>query len=139
MSINPSHFSNTTESIKVIEEIVVPYVEEQRRSLQLPNQAELIIMDVFRGQTTAEVLHILGAHNISLCKIPAKFGEWFAKQVENSLKRGRGNQHTISFTHYEATTYAMISRILQPHNICVRITYYNQLLESYSYVQCENG
>ena len=102
MSINPSHFSNTTESIKVIEEIVVPYVEEQRRSLQLPNQAELTIMDVFRGQTTAEVLHILGAHNISLCKVPAnmtrllqpldltvnnhckvfmknKFGEWFAK------------------------------------------------------------
>ena len=36
-NVNPSNFNNTAESIKTKEEIVVPYVEEQRRSLQLPN------------------------------------------------------------------------------------------------------
>ena len=36
-TVNRSHFNNTAESIKTKEEIVVPYVEEQRRSLQLPN------------------------------------------------------------------------------------------------------
>ena len=113
---------NTTKSIKVTEEIVVPYVEEQRRSLQLPNQAVLIIMDVFRGQMAAEVLDTLRAHNIYLCKAPAnmthlfqpldltfnnhckvfmknKLCEWFTKQVENSLKLGLNieetNQHFV--------------------------------------------
>ena len=70
LSVNPSHFSNTTISIKVIEEIVVPYVEEQRRLLQLPNQAVLITKEVFRGQMTAEALDILRAHKIYLCKAP---------------------------------------------------------------------
>ena len=106
LSINPSHFNNTTASIKAIEEIVVPFVEEQCRSLQLPNKAAFIVMNMFRGQMAAEVLHILRARTIYLCKVPAnmthlfqpfdltvnnhckvfmknKFGEWFAKQVEN--------------------------------------------------------
>ena len=62
--------SVTTISIKVREEIVVPYVEEQRRLLQLPNQAVLITKEVFRGQMTAEALDILRAHKIYLCKVP---------------------------------------------------------------------
>ena len=46
LSVNPSHFSNTTASIKVKEEVVVPFVNEQRRSLQLPSKAASIVMDL---------------------------------------------------------------------------------------------
>ena len=110
-TVNPSHFNSTVESIKIKEEIVAPYVEEQRRSLQLPNQATIIIMNVFQCQMTVEVLDILHAHDIYLCKAPAnmthllqtldlmvnnyckvfmknKFGKWFGKQVEKSFKLG---------------------------------------------------
>ena len=31
-SVNPKHFSNTEESIKIIEEIVLPYVEKEREN-----------------------------------------------------------------------------------------------------------
>ena len=71
LSVNPSNFINTTESIKVIEEMLVLYVKEQRRSWKLLNQAALIIMDVFRGQITSEVLDIIRDHKIYLCKVSA--------------------------------------------------------------------
>ena len=32
LSVNPKHFSNTEESIKIIEEIVLPYVEKEREN-----------------------------------------------------------------------------------------------------------
>ena len=74
-------------------------------------QIALIVMDVFWGQMTAEVLDVLGVHIIYLYKFAAnitylfqplyltinnhckvfmknKFGKWFAKQVENSWKLG---------------------------------------------------
>ena len=53
--MNPKHFSNTQESIKEVTEIVVPYVENQRKELQKPDQAALLILDVFRGQITEGV------------------------------------------------------------------------------------
>ena len=52
LSVNPKDFSNTQESIKVVTEIVVPYVENQRKELQKPDQTALPISDVFHGQIT---------------------------------------------------------------------------------------
>ena len=49
LSVNPKHFSNTKESIKIIEEIVLPYVKKEREKLDDPDQAALLILDVFRG------------------------------------------------------------------------------------------
>ena len=50
LSVTPKHFSNTEESIKVIEEIVSPHVDKPRGKLDNPNQAVLLILNVFRGQ-----------------------------------------------------------------------------------------
>ena len=59
LSANPSHFSNTEESIKLIEEVVVPYVDKVRAELNNPIQPALLIWDVFRGQKTEAVLKVL--------------------------------------------------------------------------------
>ena len=48
LSANPKHFSNTAESLKLINEVIVPYVDEQRKTLGDANQAALLIIDVFR-------------------------------------------------------------------------------------------
>ena len=55
LRVNPKHFSNTQESIKVVTEIFVPYVENQRKELQKSDQAALLILDVFSGQITEDV------------------------------------------------------------------------------------
>ena len=59
LSANVKHFSNTTESIKLIHETVLPYVERERRRLDSEGQLTLLIIDVFRGQETKSVLNIL--------------------------------------------------------------------------------
>ena len=47
LSCNPKHFSNAMESIKLINEITIPYVQNQPRELGKPKQASLVIMAVF--------------------------------------------------------------------------------------------
>ena len=65
LSANPKHYSNTAESIKLIKEIIIPYIEKERISLKLPKtQPALLIMDVFRGQMTEDVLTVLKGNNI---------------------------------------------------------------------------
>ena len=112
LSANPKHFSNTAESIKVIEEVVIPYIEKQRQELEKPNQAALLIMDLFRGQMTEEVTSLLHDNNVLLVRVPSnmthlfqpldltvnghckaymksKFAEWYRKQMENALFQGK--------------------------------------------------
>ena len=44
------HYSNTEELIKLLKEIVVPFVEKIRAKLDDPNQSALLIWDVFCGR-----------------------------------------------------------------------------------------
>jgi len=108
LSVNPKHYSNTQESKKVIEEVVLKYVEDQRKKLNNPKQAALLIFDVFRGQITEEVTELLKKHNIFLVLVPSNmthifqpldltvnhhckqfmrnlFTEWYSKQIEKEL------------------------------------------------------
>ena len=43
----------------MVTEIVVSYVENQRKELQKPDQAALLILDVFRGQITEDIASLL--------------------------------------------------------------------------------
>ena len=53
----------------MINEVILPYIKEQRKSLKDENQAALLIIDVFRGQMTDPVTQAL-KNNIILVKIP---------------------------------------------------------------------
>lgn len=49
-SPNPKHFSNTEESLKLIKEIIILYIKDEREKLQLePSQPALMILNVFSG------------------------------------------------------------------------------------------
>ena len=55
----------------MINEVILPHVKEQRKSLDDENQAAfLIIIDIFRGQMTDPVTQALKNNNIILVKIP---------------------------------------------------------------------
>lgn len=109
LSANPTHYSNTTESIKIIEEIISPYLKEERATLKLPpDQKGLLIMDVFTGQMTSEVLNKIKENHICVVNVPAnmtkfyqpldltvnghakrflrnKFSTWYADQISKQL------------------------------------------------------
>ena len=59
LSVNPEHFSNKEEPIKIINEIVLPYLNKQREKLGNRGQATLLILNAFRGQMTQEVTTLL--------------------------------------------------------------------------------
>ena len=62
---NPKHWSNEIESLKLIEEIISPYVTKKREELKLPtDQKALLVWDVFRGQMTDKVKERLDELNI---------------------------------------------------------------------------
>ena len=113
LSTNPTHFSNETESLKLMKEIVIPYFQTERKKLGLAaNHSGSIIMDVFKGQTTDAVQNLLKKNNIFFTKVPANmtnlfqpldltingyakpylkklFTEWFAKQITDGVNSGK--------------------------------------------------
>ena len=111
LSVNEKHYSNEKESLKFFKEVIIPHLERERERLNLPNQRGLIVMDVFRGQVTDNVLGYLDEHLVLHEKVPAnmmhylqpldltvngaskqftkkKFGEWYAQQIIEALDKG---------------------------------------------------
>ena len=110
--MSPKHYSNTLESIKSIDEVIIPYVNAQREILSNSNQAALIIFDVFRSLITDEVASHLSQNNIYFVTIPNnmthlfqpldltvnghckkfmknEFAKWYMQQVDNALQVGK--------------------------------------------------
>ena len=50
LSFNENDWDNEKESLKMTEDIIVPYVTKEMGKLSSPNQPALLIMDVFKGQ-----------------------------------------------------------------------------------------
>ena len=67
----PNHWSNEATMIKYVQNIIIPYVTETRKHLQLDcNHPALVIFDVFRGQCTEAVMKLLEENNILYVLIP---------------------------------------------------------------------
>ena len=77
LSANPAHFSNSSESIKLFEEVIIPYFQKEQKKLNLSQIYKgLIIMDVFKGQMTSEVLTNFNGNNICLANIPPQMTKY---------------------------------------------------------------
>ena len=64
-------FFNTDQSIKIINEILAPYFESQRKELGLDGGfPALLVPDVFQGQISNEVTSLLGEKDILIVKVP---------------------------------------------------------------------
>ena len=50
---------------------MLPYVKEERETFSKPDQAALVIFDVFRGQITDNVLNLFKENNIKTVFVPA--------------------------------------------------------------------
>ena len=71
LSDNPKYFSNTSKSVKLIDVILVPPIQSQRKKLLLQNDHPvLLIIAVFLKQMVPPVLHKLGINFISLICVP---------------------------------------------------------------------
>ena len=95
LSANEKHFSNRYESMKHLEEVIVPYFKKQRSIEGLDESRKaLVIMDVFTGQMTPEVLDSYKAYSICVINVPANMTKYYQpldltvnKEVKRFLKR----------------------------------------------------
>lgn len=142
LSANPTHYSNAAESIKLIEEIIVPYLENERKIHKLqPTQKGLLIMDVFTGQMTSSVHEVLDKNNICVVNVPAnmthlyqpldltvngyakkflknKFNNWYANQISKQLDAG---------TKLDEIRIKLKLSLLKPLHAAWIVDFYNEM------------
>ena len=75
---NPKHWSNEEETVKLVNEIINPYIVKKRKDLGLPDdQKALLVWDVFKGQMTDKVKSLLHLLNIECSYVPANMTHFF--------------------------------------------------------------
>lgn len=79
ISQNSQHWSNEQETLKLIDEVVNPYVVKKRHDLKLAEtQKALMVCDAFKGQKTEAVEQKLTSYNIELVTVPANMTHFFS-------------------------------------------------------------
>ena len=154
LSVNEKHFSNTKESIKLLKEIIIPYVEKERIALGLESeQKALVVMDVFTGQMTAEVSKIFEESNILVTNVPPnmtkfyqpldltvngsakrfmakKFNGWYSDQITEQLESGKA---------LEDVDVKLRLSILKPLHAGWVVDFYNYMTSADGKKLIENG
>ena len=75
---NPKHWSNETETLNLVKEVIDPYIKATRKKLGLPdNQKALLVWDVFKAQTTDKVTSELKRLNLEYTSVPANMTHFF--------------------------------------------------------------
>ena len=71
LSAKEKHFSSTQESLKQLDETIIPYMKKERDMLQVAHDhPALLIADVFSGKMTKPVTDEMDDNYIKLVKIP---------------------------------------------------------------------
>ena len=112
LSVNPKHYSNEKESLKLVDKIVLPYVTEEWQRLVKLNQKVLVIFDVLKGQITDKVLSRYKDSNIEAVFVPvnmtsllqpldltvngyakkyckSKFNHWYISEITKQMDDGK--------------------------------------------------
>ena len=69
---SPNHWANTETSVRLINNVIIPYVTRTRTEDELsPNYPALVIFNVFRGQTVNEVYELFEENRIFVVLVPS--------------------------------------------------------------------
>ena len=112
MGIPPNHWANTETTIRLINNIIVPYVTAVRERLELPtNTPAIVIFDAFKDHKGEEITTLLSEKHLYPVLVPnnctdqlqpidlsvnkpfkdhlrKKFTAWYADKVKNQLDKG---------------------------------------------------
>ena len=106
LTFTPNHWSNKDKVIEHLEKVVFPFIVEKRKELSLPDERKaILVFDVFKGQKTERVLHLIADNNCVCVFVPAnmldltvngpakqflkgKFQEWYASEIAKQVDKG---------------------------------------------------
>ena len=106
-----THWSTSESMLRYLDKIIVPYVEQTRQDLGLPNARPLLIFDLYRAHITEEVQNKLDGVGALYVYVPAactdafqpldatvnaqykvelkaQFSHWYANQVGQAMEDG---------------------------------------------------
>ena len=99
---NAKHWSNTEETLKLLQEVILPYAQETKRKLGLAeNHKSLIIWDDFRAHTTSTVLNKAKELNFVIAEVPKNLTHLLAPldlTVNKSLKTLEGREVSVYYS-----------------------------------------
>ena len=93
-SVNKKHYSNTEEVIKHLQEIVIPYVNEEREKIGDADQYVLLIWDVFCSQKTEAVTSLLQEEKTLNEYVPNNLADYSEVLDLTVLQIGKGFYET---------------------------------------------
>ena len=71
LAYNQKHWSNETETIRLIEDVLVSYIEKVKEEKFLPpSQKSLLLWDAFKAQSTPKVMDILSSYGTESVMVP---------------------------------------------------------------------
>ena len=71
LAYNPKYWSNENETLRLTEDVLVPYIAKIKEEKSLPeSQKSLLLWDAFRAQSTQKMKDALATHNIELVMVP---------------------------------------------------------------------
>ena len=71
LAFNQKHWRNETETIRLIADILVPYIEKVKEEKALPqSQKSLLVWDAFKTQSTPKVVDTLSSYGIESAMVP---------------------------------------------------------------------
>ena len=133
---------------------MIPYVNQQRQETKLSlDHPALLILDVFRGQLTNEVVREMKEHDIGMCQVPAnmthlfqpldlavngsakaflkvKFTGWFSQKIQEALSEDKD---------LEDIDIPLTLSVLKPLHASWVVDLYNYLTKTKGKVVIENG
>ena len=110
ITFSPNHWSNELTMKDYVEKIILPYINDKRRSLKLADDYPgLLIFDNFKAQCTSDLLKLLDDNYINVTLVPAnctdrlqpldlsvnkaakeylrgEFQTWYAKQISQQVQ-----------------------------------------------------
>ena len=89
LRVNEKNFSNCRETVKFLNEIIVPYIKNILES-KGPRQITLAMMDVFAGKITSDFKKVIQGTNISVTVVPVNMTRFYRPldlTVNGSAKR----------------------------------------------------
>ena len=71
LAFSQKHWSNETEIIRLIEDLLVPYIEKVKEKKALPqSQKSSLVWDAFKTQSTPKVMDTLSSYGIESVMVP---------------------------------------------------------------------
>ncbi len=142
VSQNPKHWSNEKETLKLIENIIHPFIVKKRSELSLPDtQKALIIWDVFKGQMTDAVMQKLSSLNCEFVPVPPNMTHFFQPldlTVNGAAKMFMRNRF---ITYYSDTVKQQLDlgKSLDDVEVDFRLTTMQWLVDLYNFCTTTKG